>query len=37
MFISAQGVLEPRFTNVEVLLDTEAVLTAIWQALHRPQ
>jgi hypothetical protein len=37
MFISAQGVLEHRFTNVEVPSDTKGVLTANWQALHRPQ
>jgi hypothetical protein len=36
MFISAQGVLEHRFTNVEVPSDTKGVLTANWQALHRP-
>jgi very-short-patch-repair endonuclease len=36
-FISERGVHELRFKNIEVLLDTEAVLNTIWLALHQGQ
>ena len=35
-FLEARGIRVLRFTNVEILKDTEAVVAVIWQALGQP-